>query len=448
MQPLSHAAILTLIYAASTSLVSLAGLMAPAGLTPPAYSQDTTPADTTPDTTPDRQSLERLSAQQEEAEAEREHLDAQRAQTLREIDRLQNDLVSTAAEAASYEGAQRNMIDRLKALEAEEASLNSTIFQNRGNLTQLLAALQRIERNPPPALAINPQDAKDAAQSARLLSAISAQLKERANILSGQLSALGDVKSNIIAQKTELEDNLAALSTRRTKLTDTVSEKQQLEASISEQSEERSQRIAKLAADAVSLRELITRFEQRARAVQPRVKPGTAAPPPSQNVTTDNGIPIPKLKPRSGLPPEPLELPPETQRFADARGLLRAPARGQIITRYNVRQPDGERSKGFTVRTLSEAQVLSPYAGRIEFAGAFKNYDNVVIINVGEDYFILMTGLGDVFGKEGQNVKAGEPVGLMPFNVTEGPKLYIEIRKSGLTIDPTPWLGTAFARHG
>lgn len=426
MHPFGHLTILTLICVVFSSVAPLACAQ---------------------DAAPDPQGLERLSAQQQKAEAERNHLDAKRAQTLREIDRLQNDLVNAAAEAASYEGAARNMSERLKALETEETSLNNTIFENRENLTQLIAALQRIERNPPPALAINPQNAKDAAQSARLLTAISAQLKVRADTLADQLTTLGALKSDIIAQKAELDASLVALSKRRNTLKDTVNEKQELEASISQQSEERAQRIAKLAADAVSLRELITKFEQRARAVQPRVKPNTNTPAP-QGEISDTGVPVPTLKPRSGLPPEPLQLPPETQRFADARGLLRAPARGKIITRYNARQSDGERSKGLTIRTLSEGQVLAPYTGRIEFAGAFKNYDNVVIINVGEDYFILMTGLGEVFGKEGQTVKAGEPVGLMPFNVTGGPELYIEIRKSGLTIDPTPWLGTAFARHG
>ena len=93
----------------------------------------------------------------------------------------------------------------------------------------------------------------------------------------------------------------------------------------------------------------------------------------------------------------------------------------------------------------SKAQVISPYAGRVEFSGAFKNYDNVVILNVGDGYFILLTGLGETYVETNENIKTGEPIGLLPFKAKGTADLYIEFRKNGKTINPKPWLGAALA---
>ena len=99
------------------------------------------------------------------------------------------------------------------------------------------------------------------------------------------------------------------------------------------------------------------------------------------------------------------------------------------------------RDRGITLQTSARAQVIAPYAGRIEFAGAFKNYDNVVILNVGGGYFILLTGIGETYVETGENILIGEPLGLMPFNTKDRAELYIEFRKNGGTINPKPWLG-------
>ena len=105
----------------------------------------------------------------------------------------------------------------------------------------------------------------------------------------------------------------------------------------------------------------------------------------------------------------------------------------------------GGAEKGITVGGSSESQVIAPYAGRVEFAGAFKNYENVVILNVGDGYFILLTGLGETYIETGENIKTGEPIGLLPFKANGTANLYIELRKAGKTIDPNPWLGAALA---
>ena len=108
------------------------------------------------------------------------------------------------------------------------------------------------------------------------------------------------------------------------------------------------------------------------------------------------------------------------------------------MRKYGARGTDGEKSKGITISTRSGAQVLAPFSGRIEFAGDFKNYSRVVILNVGDGYFIVLTGMTESFGKKGQMVLSGEPLGRMG---TSSPELYIELRKKGTPVNPIPWLG-------
>jgi septal ring factor EnvC (AmiA/AmiB activator) len=98
-----------------------------------------------------------------------------------------------------------------------------------------------------------------------------------------------------------------------------------------------------------------------------------------------------------------------------------------------------------TVTASSKSQVVAPASARVEFAGDFKNYDKVVILNMDDGYFLLLTGLGETFPETGEIVSAGQPLGLMPFNPKNKTELYIELRKDGATINPKPWLGTAFA---
>ena len=82
--------------------------------------------------------------------------------------------------------------------------------------------------------------------------------------------------------------------------------------------------------------------------------------------------------------------------------------------------------------------MLAPYAGRVEFSGPFKNYDNVIILNVGDGYFVLLTGLERLNVSAGERVKRGEPVGAMPQEPNA--ELYIELRKNGSPVNPEPWL--------
>ena len=372
--------------------------------------------------TADPQKLESLTKAEEEARKKEAELAKKRETIAQDLSKLKKDLVRNASNAEKYEREGLSLESKLSDLDTEAETLNEAIYGDRNTLMRLLAALQRIENNPPPPLASQPGDAADAARAARLMSSLSADLKKRADILASRLDASKTLRGEIEEKRRRLAANEQTLAKRRTQISQLVGQKSKLEASVIQDREIAQREVTKLASEAESLRDLIESFEAAKANIGPRIKPGGT-----------------RTKPRSSIAAKPVKLPKGVTKFASAKGKLRAPVPGKITRNY------GSGEKGMTVSTRSRAQVIAPYAGRVEFSGAFKNYDNVVILNVGGGYFILLTGMGETYVETGENVRIGEPLGLMPFNAKGASNLYIEFRKNGGTINPKPWLGTAFS---
>jgi septal ring factor EnvC (AmiA/AmiB activator) len=135
--------------------------------------------------------------------------------------------------------------------------------------------------------------------------------------------------------------------------------------------------------------------------------------------------------------------------FADARGLLPRPANGRYVRRFGEKDDLGGTSQGISISTRPSAQVNSPTDGWVVYAGPFRSYGQLLIINAGGGYHILLAGMERVDVQLGQFVLAGEPVAAMatPQLASAGgqgigsalPVLYIEFRKDGTPIDPAPW---------
>lgn len=132
--------------------------------------------------------------------------------------------------------------------------------------------------------------------------------------------------------------------------------------------------------------------------------------------------------------------------FSDARGKLPLPAQGRRALTFGERTQFGGQSKGMVIETRASAQVTSPCDGWVVYAGEFRSYGQLLIINAGDGYHVLLAGLSQIDVQPGQFVLTAEPVGTMsggqknssPAPVS-GPVLYVELRKDGRPIDPDPW---------
>ena len=136
--------------------------------------------------------------------------------------------------------------------------------------------------------------------------------------------------------------------------------------------------------------------------------------------------------------------------FSSIKGRLEFPVQGQILKRFGQDDGLGSELRGLAVATRALAQVTSPADGKVEFAGPFRSYGQLLILDAGEGYLVLMAGMKEISADIGQSVRAGEPVGIMgkgPSSVTllgdqvqeARPVLYVELRKNGEAVDSAPW---------
>ena len=128
-------------------------------------------------------------------------------------------------------------------------------------------------------------------------------------------------------------------------------------------------------------------------------------------------------------------LPSEVASATQARLDYRLPVTGQVVTGLGEVSKTGVRAKGLTLRT--QAQVSAPHAGRIAFAGPFKGYGKIVIIDHGDGWTSLITDMSTLSVRIGETVIQGSPIGRTGGGA---PKVTIELRKGSQPVDITPMI--------
>ena len=383
----------------------------------------------------DPNQLENLKSQQANAQKQAKDLEKEQNKIRLQVDKLQTALVQASGRARGYERAGNRAREKLLVLSKREAGLKQKLFADRLALADFLAALQRIQTQPPPALLLHADSAQKAGTAANMMGYLALELAKKTKILETQLTDLQNLRAEMDKKRNEIAHNSAEVRAQIARIKSKIAAKSKLSHNLDKDRKRKTEQAARLAKQAKTLQDLIARFEENAEDIVPRIKPK-----PGQREI------LPRLKPKPGQGPAPVRIMQGASRFADARGQVPLPVFGTLVRAYGARLPSGGRAKGIRLRTQSRAQVIAPFAGRIEFSGAF-NDDHVIIINVGNGYFIVLTGLGETFESAGAYVKAGAPIGLMPGDGINGQKaeLFMEFRKNKTSINPKPWIGPALA---
>jgi septal ring factor EnvC (AmiA/AmiB activator) len=135
--------------------------------------------------------------------------------------------------------------------------------------------------------------------------------------------------------------------------------------------------------------------------------------------------------------------------FDSAKGFLDFPVTGVNVINFGDSDGFGGVSKGLSIVTRANADVLAPADGTVLYSGDYLNYGQIVILDAGQDYTILLAGLASVNVQPGQFVKMGDGVGAMGSRTigrtvatsagASRPTLYVEMRNKTAPIDPTGW---------
>jgi len=317
---------------------------------------------------------------------------------------------------------------RIADLNAEEVRITDDLASKEDVLSELLAGLQRLERNPPPALVVEPGDILSALRGAMLLGTVVPELRQEATLLAEQLDRLKTVRTATEVERQGISQNIARLTAAQTELSGLQQRKSALMAAASERLSAERVRAEELADKAKTLQQLA----QSLAAERERRNQEALAEADAQKRRQEASL----LKPRTA--------------FDDNRGRLDYPTQGQIVRKFGEADGFGGKAKGVFIATRAGAQVVTPADAHVEFAGPFRSYGELLILDTGDGYHLLLAGLGQVSIGTGEFVRAGEPVGLMGANAAPGtlsgdrlqetrPVLYIEFRKSGEAIDSSSW---------
>ncbi len=418
--------------------------------------------------TADPSKLESLKHELDTSVERRKALEAQSESTRKEVEEIRGRLIETAASVQASEKDVSASEDRLEALKTAETDLIAKLEHRRGEMANLLAALTRLDRHPPPALAVRPDDALGAIRSAILLGSAVPELKSEAEALKAKLEELTRLRRSIMAERATLADAKASLERDRARLETLLDRKVARQQKLAEAAEGEQARAERLSREATDLNDLIGRLEASAveRIPQARPDPATLRPAASEPAAAETP-PSTTRKPdqvATLAPPREGDALPSSRLFSQAKGLIRLPVAGPVTREFGGPNGLGGRMQGLQIETRPEAQVIAPFDGKIVFAGSFRRYGQLLIISVGEGYHVLLAGMNRINGMVGQSVLAGEPVGTMgpspsPDSLAEDdgaternggsdhrvktglrPVLYIEFRKDGDPIDPRPWL--------
>jgi len=490
-----------------------------------------------------------------QANARSAALDREREALAAELASVSDRLVALAGNIQSREARIAESEDRLTLLALKENTLRSRLRARRGVLAELLAGLQKLQRNPPPPLAVEPKDVTKAVRGALLFGAVVPDLKGQAARLTRELAELEAVRERIVTARNDLDTHIANLDPARAELEELLVRKQALLAKTAAELEAEQTRALQLAKKAQDIRQLLTSLAEERRKAQARadedearriaqqqareaeakrlaeaeeaaqrkaqaeriaraaaekarliaeqkaleeeagrlaaIKAAERKQAEAERIAAERARLLAAQKAHEAEVKKLAELKVEQEkaaeaarissiaeeaaqrqaalelkqqaeakaklrhrkpavRFASSIGKLAYPAQGERVRNFNDEDGYGGRSEGLHIATGKLAQITTPADGKVEFAGDFRSYGKLVIINTGDGYHLLLAGLVKITVSAGQSLAAGEPVGTMGTHTARGtligdriddprPILYVEVRKGAEAIDSSRW---------
>ncbi len=354
--------------------------------------------------------------------------------------RLSAELIETTAKVQEAERGAAAAAEKLAGLNATAEGLSHSLERRRGAIADVLAALQRMGSNPPPAILVKPDDMSEAVRAAGVMGSLIPELKSEIEAARRDLDDLAKTRESIAQERDALTEKGKALGAEKMRLTALIEARQQSLASAQDALGSQQQRAAELAKKAGSLKDLIARLDSESAARK-------AAAAAAHDAEVAAAIEI-EARAQAVHGAEPGRLKPEIA-FADAKGRVPLPAAGAILKTFGSPDDLGGVERGVSLATPAGATVSTPVDGAVVFAGAYRSYGQLLIIDAGGGYYVLLAGLDRINVQSGEFVLAGEPVGAMgdgsARTVTAAavgaarPVLYIELRKDGTAIDPGPW---------
>lgn len=424
-------------------------------------------------------------------------LEVERREAEAALTRTRRSLVDAARQLESLQDDLRLQEQRLAGLDRKIADTRAALAARRSEITRLAGALVRLERAPRDRLATTPEDLLDTWRAGRLIAHITPALNARSAELKRDLEQLETAEAEARAVRQARLASRESLARKQGELDTLLDRRRQQVRALADSSRQERRKMAALTARAADLEELLTeirrrqeaeaerrRVEAERRAAEARRRAEEArkrAEAERRRLAEEKAradrrraeaerrqalVEAEAERRRAEAAAEAARLQAEAEaearRQAEAerrreararqaalrntppithrKGRLPYPVVGRIVSRFGERNSEGRTQQGISIRSESGARVTAPHTGKVVFAGPFRRYGLVLIIAHGEGYHSLLAGMSRLDAEVGQSVLAGEPVGQMGRGSGDKRELYVELRRQGRAIDPSPWL--------
>jgi murein hydrolase activator len=392
---------------------------------------------------PSNKQLDEIEREVREGRAHEAELAGKAAALAKEMAQLRDQMVKSARAVQDREGQLTRLEAELKGLRAKETDRNEALLRGRAQLAGTLAALERLALRPPEALVAYPGNADDTIRSALLLRRYVPLFQQRAVSLRKDLTEIAALRDDIARRRAVVERDTASLEQERGRLSALFAQKEALQRSTDEEKRDAAAHIKALTDQAKDLRDLMARVEaeRRTRAeaekkarleADRRARAEAEKREAARKQETETAAAAGRI-PRTAKPEG-------LRSFAAAQGHITLPASGRIVRQFADATETGAPSRGIVIETRPDAQIVAPYDGQVVFAGIFRGYGQILIIEHSGGYHTLLAGLSRIDVAQNQWLLAGEPVGVTGRSEHGAPRLYMEIRLKGRPINPLPWL--------
>ncbi|MEO6718301.1 MAG: peptidoglycan DD-metalloendopeptidase family protein [Novosphingobium sp.] len=393
-------------------LLPLAAAVAVAGLAQPAMDYEQ-PGDV-------QQALAYAQSQGEAARKRAESLEAEAASATEAAERTAHEAAGAAARIQQAEAAIAEDQARIGLVEQQRAALHTRLAEKRRPLIGLTASLQRLARRPPVLSMLRPGSLRDAVYLRAILASMLPEVERRTASLRAEIARSKALQEQarlavVKLQAGEAEwrqrrQNLAALETR--------------------------QRLAVRAVSGVADREA-----ERALALAERTRDldGLASDLGKAGALRAElaALPGPVLRPVQPLAAQVGAETPATPSAQAGPPAYAWPASGRLVAGFGESPQGLPRSRGIALAVRQGSQAVAPAGGRVAFAGPYRGYGSIVIIEHDGGWTSLITGLAQLDARVGDRLVRGSPLGIAGAG---RPIITLELRRDGVPVNPLEYI--------
>lgn len=348
-------------------------------------------------------------------------LEAQAQKATNEADRLKKRSAALAARIQSAEADIDAGEARVALVNRRLAAQQARLAEQQQPLLELAASLQQLSRQPPVAVLAQPGSLRDMVHARAVLDAVMPVIERRTAGVRGELAGLRRTRRQQAIALDALAASKAELSARRDELTRLENEGRIHARELMSSARLEADRALGLGEKARDIVDLMDAVEADAAV---RAELAELAGP----------LPRPRDPEAGGIIVEP----PPARKVELTRGAYRLPVVGRIVTGLGEVSDSGVRSRGITVAARPGGQVVAPAPGRVSFAGDYRGYGKIVIIDHGGGWTSLLTGMIALSVDVGDTIEAGAPLGRAG---SDDSRITVELRRAGKPVDVAAMLG-------